>query len=162
MLVARTDLVILYTSIVVIFGDEGNMQGVLRQDDLEQFTGTSKCHPVSGCSFVITDGVKFLMQRGNAGWLVDRICLFQRDLLSNPRKQGYQEVLQGCQVWRLWVNPDRSASLSCSSGDSVSLPSPNCVVFAEDIPSTDFPLEEIELFLSDRVLSLPNEYPLIT
>jgi hypothetical protein len=140
----------------VLFTEEENMhQSFLKQSDLEQFTGISKCHRISRCPFFVTDGVKFLTQCGNAGRLVSKIAFFQRCLVSDPLFKGYLEILQGSQIWRFWANSDKPVLLACSSADNV-------VVFARNIPSLDFPPLDLSLVLSNRVLSLPNEYPCIT
>jgi hypothetical protein len=127
-------------------------QSFLKHSALEQFTGISKCHRISRCPFFVTDGVNFLTQCGNAGRLVFKIAFFQRRLVTDPLFKGYLEMLQGSQIWRFWANSsDKPALLACSSADNV-------VVFAGNVPSLDFPPLDLSLVLSNRVLSLPNEY----
>jgi hypothetical protein len=60
-------------------------------------------------------------------------------------------MLQQIQFWKLRVNPDNSAVLTCER-DS------DDVAITQEIPYTDFPLESVKLYLADGVLLLPSEY----
>jgi len=55
------------------------------------------------------------------------------------------------QVWKLAVNSDQTASLSCEDGN-------DRVIITKKIEYTDFPLNEIVFYYRDNVLMLPNEY----
>ena len=60
-------------------------------------------------------------------------------------------MLREIQFWKLRVNPDNSAVLTCERDkDDVAL--------TQAIEFTDFPLEEVKLYLSNGVLLLPSEY----
>lgn len=117
----------------------------LTQADLAQFVGTSTYyqHPL-GVQY--TDGVQYLAEQGGAYWLIDAIASWQAD----PRI-SQDAMLQQIQFWQLTVKDDLSALLVCErdKGD---------VVVSQDIPFTDFPLQEIMLYLQQGVVMLPSEY----
>ena len=60
-------------------------------------------------------------------------------------------MFQEIQFWRLTVNADRSAVLSCErdQGD---------IAVTQEIEFTDFPLPSITLYLQQGTLLLPSEY----
>ena len=111
---------------------------------LQHFTGTENWyrHPLFG-GFSYTDGIRYLAEQAGAYWLIDQIFGFQYD---NKRVKALP-----FQVWDLIVNEDRSAWLICTDGNDGR-------ILHEKISFTDFPLPEIRLFLTDRVLLLPSEY----
>ena len=110
--------------------------------DLEQFIGTSQYyHHWSGLRY--TDGVQFLAERGGAYWLIDAVASYQ--VTPSIRELDWQ-------FWHLVVNEDRSALLEMGED----LPEP--IVLRQEIPYTDFPLDEITLYLHTNVLYLPSEH----
>jgi len=60
-------------------------------------------------------------------------------------------MLQEIQFWRLTVNVDRSAVLSCErdQGD---------IAVTQELEFTDFPLPSITLYVQQGTLLLPSEY----
>ena len=55
------------------------------------------------------------------------------------------------QIWKLTVRADRTATATATNGGDRELAT-------QAIPFTDFPLEEVSLWLVDRTLMLPSEY----
>jgi len=55
------------------------------------------------------------------------------------------------QVWKLVVRPDNTAALTCNDGNYN-------VVFTQEIPFTDFPLDEITFYFTNNVIYLPSEH----
>jgi hypothetical protein len=55
------------------------------------------------------------------------------------------------QLWKLKVNPDHTAMLTCEEGNGG-------IVFTKAIEYTDFPLAEITLYFLDKTILLPSEY----
>ncbi|MCA2684625.1 MAG: hypothetical protein IM504_04025 [Microcystis sp. M038S2] len=55
------------------------------------------------------------------------------------------------QFWKLRVNSDHSASLTCERDEGN-------IALSQEISYTDFPLESVTLYLADGVLLLPSEY----
>lgn len=105
---------------------------------LAHCTGTEQCWKNHLLSFRYTDGVKFLHESCDAYWLLIAIS-------SYHRKEPFQ-------VWELKVNKDHTATLTMKEDSN----QPNIV--EQDISYTDFPLEEMTLWLIDGILLLPSEY----
>ena len=79
--------------------------------DLRQFTGTEHWYRHGlNRAVLYTDGANYLAEMGGAYWLLDEIAL----------AQCYQESLasEEFQVWKLTVNPNRSARLFCEDGNN--------------------------------------------
>lgn len=117
---------------------------MLREQDLNQFTGTEHWykHPMSG--YVYTDGVQYLASEGSAYWLIDKILICMKCL----RKLQNQEFV----AWVLKVNKeDDTAVLTADDGN-------RHVLYTEKIDYTDFPLDQVELWFEHGVLILPSEH----
>jgi hypothetical protein len=116
----------------------------LTEADLRHFTGSENWyrHGVNrNVSF--TDGAKYVADEGGAYWLLDEIAIIQ----PHDKRVATEEF----QVWKLVVRPDRTATLSCEDGNGN-------VVFAKQIEYTDFPIPEITLWFSNKVIYLPSEH----
>lgn len=123
---------------------------MLTKESLEQFTGTESYHRWSALfrNCVLTDGVKYLADEAGAYWLMDAIA---SHIPTTARKD---ERLQDMQFWKLVVKNGK-AVLSCEadSGEKA--------VTTQRIPYTDFPLEEIKIWVQRGehwVFMLPSEY----
>lgn len=108
---------------------------------LNQFCGTDNWyrHPLFR-RFLYTDGVKFLADSCGAYWFIDNIFSYQ--LLNNVKTEEFQ-------VWTMRV-AGSEAVVTCEDGNDNQ-------VFTANIEFTDFPLEEITLWLENDVLMLPGE-----
>jgi hypothetical protein len=89
-----------------------------------------------------TQGVRYLAEQAGAYWLIDLIASWCID----PRIQANEFV-----HWKLTVNADRTAVAIADDGNGKE-------ILRQTIPFTDFPLDEISLYLTDRTLLLPSEY----
>jgi hypothetical protein len=126
---------------------------MLKREDLAQFTGTATYYRL-GVLFpqvLLTDGTKHVAEEGGAWWLMEAIASYQsRALWAADRR------LFDLHFWHLTVRPDHSATLTCVA-DSGETPA-----VTQDVPYTDFPLPEIDIWVgrSDpyRVLYLPSEH----
>jgi hypothetical protein len=103
-----------------------------------QFTGSEHWYRhglVRGILF--TDGAKYVADADGAYWLFDEIAIAQR----------FDKAVAGeeFQVWKLTVNPDRSARLACDDGNGRT-------VFEKPIPYTDFPADNIELWFENSTI----------
>lgn len=109
---------------------------------LAQFTGSGQLfrHP-SG--LVITDGVKFLADEAGAYWLIDLIASYQK----RCRKDA---MLRDFQIWELKKTGPKTARVSC-------LRDTDRPVFAQDIPFTDFPLDDVTVYVENETILLPSE-----
>ena len=110
---------------------------------LRYFTGTEHWfrHPLFR-SFLYTEGVQYLAEQAGAHWLIDDILACQID--PNVKAQPFQE-------WKLTVNDDQSALLTCADGNLHT-------VYRQEYSFTDFPLKSFKLWLTNSVLLLPSEY----
>jgi len=120
------------------------------QNNMAHAIGTTKYIWHWTKALVFTDGVEQLREDADCHWLVDAIASYQGKKLKNIPFQ----------VWKLKVCDDKSAILTMveDSGE------PN--IITQKIPFTDFPLEDITLWVNDgcvgdsacKVLMLPSEY----
>lgn len=118
-------------------------QKTLTQSDLRQFTGSEQWYRHSFVRKVLyTDGAQYVAETGGAYWLIDEIAFGQ-----NEPSVAAEEF----QVWRLKVNTDKTATLSCDDGN-------DRVVYSKPIEYTDFPLDEIAFYFIDNVIMLTSEY----
>lgn len=108
---------------------------------LALFTGTENYHPhISGLHY--TDGVAFLAENAGAYWLIDLIGSYQK----RCRKD---RMLREFQVWTL--------KKTGNEADVICLRDMDDEAFRQHIPFTDFPLDEVTLYLENEVLMLPTE-----
>jgi len=117
------------------------------QDELDQFTGTTQYYirPIFP-HFRYTDGIQFLAEEGKCHWLIDFVFSHQLD----PAVKEYSQR-ENFQVWRLKVNDDSTAVITCEDGN-------DNIIMQREIVYTDFPLQKLTLFFQDGVLFLPSEY----
>lgn len=108
----------------------------LSKSDLNQFTGSENWyrHAINR-NVSYTDGAQHVAEHGGAYWLLDEIAIIQ----PYNKRVAAEEF----QVWKLAVRPDHSAVLTCDDGNGN-------IVFTKAIEFTDFPLDEITLFVPSR------------
>ena len=107
---------------------------------LAQAIGTSQYWKVFP-DFLITDGVKIMVELCEANWLITEIFLLSRN--EKIRKEDFV-------VWKLALN---GSSAVLTDDDNYHK------LIRKEIPFTDFPLDEgISLYWCDNVLLLPTEY----
>jgi len=112
--------------------------------ELAQFTGTEHWYRHAlDRKVLFTDGAKYVADRASAYWLLDEIALIQH--------YDKHISVEGFQVWKLSVNIDMTATLTCEDGN-------DHVVYIKNIPFTDFPREGITLWFTDNTIFLPTEY----
>ena len=109
--------------------------------DLPYFTGTEKYHRFSILfkNLLLTDGCKYLADSAECYWLFDIIGSVQNKLKHQP--------------FQTWTFDGKT--VICTDGNETEL-------YRQEIKSTDFPLDEIKLFLSEageyQIVMLPSEY----
>lgn len=114
---------------------------------LKEFHGTRAYHKhlFPGKSpILLTDGCNFIREECNAFWLFDAILSYQ-----------CEKVLKDVhfQIWILKrLKRDLSWELTCRE-DSGKNP-----IITQVINFSDFPLEEIKIWVIDKVALLPSEY----
>jgi len=130
------------------------------QEGLRHFTGSEQWYRHGLVRSVLyTEGVQFLAEKAEAYWLIDKIASLQ--LEPTIRAEPFQ-------VWKLIVinvvakdgsNRKRTAVLTATDGDKGIGP---VVLHREAIDFTDFPLDEIELWVEQSdgyvIILLPTEH----
>jgi len=112
--------------------------------DLLQFTGSEQWYRHGIVRDVLfTDGAKYVADQAEAYWLLDEIALAQR-----YEKRVADEEFQH---WKLTVNADHTATLTCDDGN-------DNIVYSKEIEYTDFPLDEIRLYYAGKTILLPSEH----
>jgi len=125
------------------------MDDSLYPDDLARFNSTENLHAFSTLTpnVLLSDGAKYLAERGSAYWLMDIIGLFQ-DINKPYNVEFFQH-------WELTVRMDSTAVLLCFDG-------PRNQIFRQYFDYTEFPLRKLDLYavqVEERILiMLPGEY----
>jgi hypothetical protein len=109
---------------------------------LSMHTGTTRWFRHWSRHFTYTEGVQYLAEKASAYWLIDLVASW----CPHPSIRHEEFV-----VWKLTVRPDRTAVVIADDGNGKELT-------RQDIPWTDFPLDEVDLYLTDDTLLLPSEY----
>ena len=113
------------------------------KQELQHFTGSESFHknPLFP-RYVYTEGVKFLAEKAGAYWLLDYI--FANQMLDILKTQPFQ-------TWKITVLETEAAFIEVGDGDENKL-----ISFI--LTYTDFPLQELTLWLVDNTLMLTSEY----
>ena len=90
---------------------------------------------------VITDGVLALAEAAECFWLLDVIGSHQIN----------RKLDKAFQVWALECDKEGDGATVKGFNDDV-------LIVTQYIPYTDFPLDDLKLFLCDGVLMIPSEY----
>lgn len=109
-------------------------------NELEQFTGTENYYK-HWLGFKYTDGVNYLVENAKCYWLLDVIGSYQ------PKHNSKR-----FQIWELKVKADKTGEVTMKEDSNTP------ILVKQKLDRTDFPLNEIKLYLIDGVLLLPNEY----
>ena len=110
--------------------------------NLPQFTDTENWHKFSILSKLLaTDGAMYVAKSCGAFWLLDIIVSFQR--MPKVQREPFQ-------VYKLTVK-DGKGIVTVEDGN-------NNEIHSQKIPFTDFPLDEITLWVTNNVVMLPSEY----
>ena len=120
------------------------MTKTLNTADLAQFTGSENWyrHGINR-RVLFTDGAKYVADQAGAYWLLDEIAIIQ------PHNACV--AAEEFQVWKLTVNADQTAVLTCDDGNGN-------VVYTKQIEYTDFPPDGITLYFTNNTILLPREY----
>lgn len=115
------------------------------QKSLNGFTGTEQYFR-HWSGLLYTDGVKFLAETAQAYWLIDAIASWQKKAIKD-------KMLRDFQFWSLQTKQGselKGANLICfrDTDDEA---------FRQKIEYTDFPMDEIKLYVENGVLMLPSE-----
>lgn len=108
--------------------------------NLPQFTGTESYTKYQG-GLLLTDGVVYLAKNADCFWFLDIIWSVQH--LPAIRREEFQS-------WTLTVKDDKAEAV-CTDGNKK-------VLYKQKITFTDFPLDEVKLFVQNNVIMLTSEY----
>lgn len=118
-------------------------QNTLTAADLRQFTGTENWYRHAIARNVLyTDGIKYVAEKAGTSWLLDEIALAQS--LPHIKAEPFQR-------WHLQVRPNHTALLTCDDGNYN-------IRLSKEIEFTDFPLDEIAIYMTGSVIMLTSEY----
>lgn len=98
-----------------------------------------KFSPIAGFP-VATDGIIALAEAAECFWLLDAIGSYQINKKLNPKFQ----------IWKLEVNQENSSAVLRGYNDKD-------LIIEQKIPYTDFPLDEINIYVINDVILLPSE-----
>lgn len=109
------------------------------------FTGTEEWTKHSPLlPLIYTDGVCYLAETAQCYWLIDIVA----SLYAHPYK-----IIEKNEFISITLKTDLEKCSAVFTADDGN----NTVLYTQIIPYTDFPLEEIKMFLTDNVLLLPSE-----
>lgn len=112
------------------------MDKIITHEDLQHFTGTTQYFS-HHLGIMYTDGIQYLAVNAQAYWLIDAIA-------SYKRKERFQ-------VWKFKVSDNKGVlTMVEDEGKPIKV--------KQNIKFTDFPLDEIEIWVVDGVMILPSEY----
>ena len=106
--------------------------------------------------FNYTDGIQFLAESAECYWLLDAIGSYQPQLRANT-------MLRDFQLWLLvvgnnhpFIKPEAESMAVLTCWEDTPVPGTKPAV-SQDLPFTDFPIDEIKLYFEFGVLLLPSE-----
>ena len=111
------------------------------REELATFTGTRGYVKSSFGRLRLTEGIHYLRKTTECYWLIDIVESWYPFLKSRP-----------FQVWRIVVNDDRSAEVTCREY------SRDYFIVRQAIHYTSFPMRDFSFFLKDNVVMLRSEY----
>lgn len=97
-----------------------------------------------------TPGVSYLVDKANANWLLDIIASLQPTLCKHPTLQDQFWTLTVSKKSRIPSPGLRSAVITCRGDNDVE-------IFQKKIEFTDFPLDKIDLVVTNKMLRLSTE-----
>lgn len=128
---------------------------------LNHFIGTTAYFKLSPLfrNFLLTDGAKFVAEECQAYWLFELIASHQ----INPAIKKCRHLNGSIQCWKLVVDESTSKGIVTCEWDK------GKTVLTQELPYTDFPLQEIKVWVSKTYIDsncselvtvayLPSEY----
>lgn len=110
------------------------------KEELNNFTGTEHHFAHWSGMLKYTDGITYLQQEGGCYWLIDAIASYQLNWQTVP-----------FQVWTLKAKDSKGI---LTMKEDTGMPE----LVKQEIPYTDFPMEEVQVWVIDGVCILPSEY----
>lgn len=110
---------------------------------LPGFIGTMEYYPTAFKKMKLTDGIQWLCESAESFWLVD---LVESYFLTDPKIRNNPFL-----IWRIVVK-DKSAVVDARE-DTNEKP-----LISQEIPYTDFPLDQFEFYQEGNVILLKSEH----
>jgi hypothetical protein len=112
-------------------------------DELYGFTGTEFYYKTSELfsDYLLTDGVKYAADHYGLYWFIDIICSYQGE--EKIKNEEFQ-------VWTLKRSAGNAFKVTADDGNGNILQS-------QDIEFSDFSMDHLKVFLSDKIIFLPSE-----
>jgi len=107
--------------------------------DIKYFTGSENFYK-HWLGIIFTDGVKYVAEEAGAYWLIDAIASYYKETKQHE-----------FQAWTLKKKANGEWNLRATDGN-------DNVIANQEIEFSDFPIDEIQLFLCDNTLMLTSEY----
>ena len=128
----------------------------LTHEELRQFSGDLERYRHSLNRRVLyTPGVQHLAERAGAYWLIDAIASYLGTPVMDQAVTA-DDRLRWLQFWRLEVNEDQTALLTCRADSDAE------AAIEQSIAFTDFPLNHIDVWVGydgeHWTLYLPSEH----
>ncbi len=118
---------------------------MLHKTTLDRVRGEDNLYPHLLGDFYFTTEVLELARQLDATWLIDLIALQQR----SPQIQIARKLAAN-QFWKLTFKPNNSAILTCSCHGQI--------ILTRRLNQTDFPQDDIQLYLINLILMLADQY----
>lgn len=128
-----------------MFTEEERKTALEIKSTLPYFSGTSAYHRV-GFALLATDGVKYLAENAECFWILD--------IIDSALSVWGDEFAR----FRVKVGHKKDNRFAYISIDNGREGEDKAHYWHQDIPQTDLILEEILLFVSNKVVCLPTEY----
>jgi len=117
---------------------------MIKESDLDGFTGTLQYHRSTFGKLNLTDGINFLRNETNCYWLIDIVESVQH----LKEIQMYKDFL----VWRIEVTENKSWNVTVKTDTD------EPVLYEQSGTYTDFPFKEFEFYQEGNVLLLKSEH----
>lgn len=112
------------------------------QKDLDHFTGSEQFYRDPLSKSIYTEGISYVAKNCQAYWLLDLVFSSVRFKMPNEE----------------FISIKLKVDTENSKGKIIFDDGNNNVLYEQEIPYTDFPLEELKMFYCNNTLMLTSEY----
>ena len=123
--------------------------------NLQHFCGSEQYYK-HWLGLCYTDGIKYLAENAQCFWLIDAIASHQPTAKKNPRLKEFQLWFLHVGTGHEFIKPKAGNAAVLTCWEDTPTPETKPVII-QQIPFTDFPLQEIKLYLQEKILLLPDE-----
>ena len=123
--------------------------------NLQHFCGSEQYYK-HWLGLCYTDGIKYLAENAQCFWLIDAIASHQPTAKKNPRLKEFRLWFLHVGTGHEFIKPKAGNAAVLTCWEDTPTPETKPVII-QQIPFTDFPLQEIKLYLQEKILLLPDE-----